>query len=228
LAIARWRGARPRELLRPLTALAVALLCVELLKLAVYHERPFSVGPAQHDSFPSGDTAQVALCAATALHLVALRRIARDRVRWGLVLVGAMTAIAVAFSRVYLGRHWASDVAASLPIGFVFWSAAPRWPPSVGKLAFTVAGIAVLLVSGPPLVFPSPMAFDDQRHFDYARGLGGEEDLAGQREMLDFLPGAHQRVDHGDRVVEAREDVEPPPRGVEEEAARAPPPLTGM
>jgi membrane-associated phospholipid phosphatase len=166
LAVARWRGARPRELRRPLTALAIALLCVELLKLAIYRERPFSVGPAQHDSFPSGDTAQVALCAATALHLVALRRIARDRVRWGLVLAGAMTAIAVAFSRVYLGRHWASDVAASLLIGFVFWSAAPRWPPSMGKLAFTVVGIAVVLISGPPVVFPSPMAFDDQRHFE--------------------------------------------------------------
>jgi membrane-associated phospholipid phosphatase len=166
LFVATRRGARPLEVLRPLAALTLALLCVEFLKLAVFRDRPFSGGPAQHDSFPSGDTAQVALCAATALHLVALRRIARDWVGLGMVAVGATTAVAIALARIYLGRHWLSDVAASLLIGLVFWSAAPRWPVSMRKVALVVAGIVVIVMSGPPLMLPSPMAFDDQLNFE--------------------------------------------------------------
>ena len=166
LFIATRRGARPIEVLRPLGALTLALLCVELLKLAVFRDRPFSLGPAQHDSFPSGDTAQVALCAATALHLVGLRRIARDWVGLGMVVVGATTAVAIALARIYLGRHWVSDVAASLLIGLVFWSVAPRWPVSMRKIALVVAGIVVIVMSGPPLMLPSPMAFDDLPNFE--------------------------------------------------------------
>ena len=166
LFVATRRGARPLEVLRPLAGLTLALLCVEFLKLAVFRDRPFSLGPAQHDSFPSGDTAQVALCAATALHLVALRRIARDWVGLGVVVVGATTAVAIALARIYLGRHWLSDVAASLLIGLVFWSAAPRWPVSMRKVALVVAGIVVIVMSGPPLMLPSPMAFDDQLNFE--------------------------------------------------------------
>jgi membrane-associated phospholipid phosphatase len=181
LLVARRRDARPGELLRPLTALAVALLCVELLKLAIYRDRPFNLGPAQHDSFPSGDTAQVALCAATALHLVALRRITRDWLRWGLALIGATAAIAIAISRVYLSRHWVSDVAASLLIGVLFWSAAPRWRVSLRKLALAVSAIAVLAMSGPPLTLPSPMTFDDQRHFELPPATGVPRDGQGQR-----------------------------------------------
>ena len=176
LWIARRRGARPAEILRPLAALGVALLYVELLKLAVFRERPFSLGPAQHDSFPSGDTAQVALCAATALHLVALRRIADDWLRPGMAVVGATTAVAIALSRVYLGRHWISDVVASLVIGLVFWSAAPRLPFSVRKLALVVTAIVVTVMSGPSLVLPSPMAFDDEIHFELPVVAGGSAD----------------------------------------------------
>jgi membrane-associated phospholipid phosphatase len=166
LFVATRRGARPLEVLRPLAALTLALLCVEFLKLAVFRDRPFSLGPAQHDSFPSGDTAQVALCAATALHLVALRRVARDWVGLGIVVVGATTAVAIALARIYLGRHWLSDVAASLLIGLVFWSVAPRWPVSMRKVALVVAGIVVIVMSGPPLMLPSPMAFDGQLNFE--------------------------------------------------------------
>ena len=176
LWIARRRGAPLGEILRPLAALGVALLYVELLKLAVFRERPFSLGPAQYDSFPSGDTAQVALCGATALHLVALRRIADDWLRPGMAVVGATITIAIALSRVYLGRHWISDVVASLVIGLVFWSAAPRWPFSVRKLAFVVTAIVVTVMSGPSLVLPSPMAFDDQLHFELPVVAGGSAD----------------------------------------------------
>src|SRR5262249_8635055 len=151
---------------RPLAALGVALLCVELLKLAVFRERPFCLGPAQYDSFPSGDTAQVALCGATALHLIALRRITRDWLWPGMAVVGVTIAVAIAVSRVYLGRHWTSDVAASLVIGLVFWSVAPRWLFSVRKLALVVTAIVFTVMSGPSLVLPSPMTFDDGAHFE--------------------------------------------------------------
>jgi undecaprenyl-diphosphatase len=127
LVVSRRRGARLRELVASLAALAVALLFVECLKLGVSRERPFSIGQLQHDSFPSGDTAQVALCVATALHLLALRRIPRDWFRPGMAIVGSMIAVAVGLSRVYLNRHWLSDVGASLLLGLLFWSVAPRW-----------------------------------------------------------------------------------------------------
>src|SRR5262249_58761824 len=55
----------------------------------------------------------------------------------------------------------------------------------------------------------------------HARRLGGEGDRAREREVLDFTPRARRRVDDGYRVVEAREDIEPLPRLVEDEAARA-------
>src|SRR5207244_11604539 len=60
LLVARRRGATLGELARPLVTLGFALLCVEFLKLAVYRDRPFNLGSLQHDSFPSGDTAQAA------------------------------------------------------------------------------------------------------------------------------------------------------------------------
>jgi len=133
LVVARQRGARVGELTRPLATLAFGLLCVELLKLAVYRDRPFNlIGRAPHDSFPSGDTAQVALCAATALHLGAPRRIARDWFQAGIALVGSSAALTVALSRVYLGRHWLSDVTASLLIGLAFWGLAPVWASRCG------------------------------------------------------------------------------------------------
>ena len=173
LGIARRRGARVAEMLRPLAALGVALLCVELLKLAVFRERPFSLGPAQYDSFPSGDTAQAALCGATALHLISLRRITRDWLWPGMAVVGVTIAVAIAVSRVYLGRHWMSDVAASLVIGLVFWSVAPRWPFSVRKLAVVVTAIVVTVMWGPSLVLPSPMTFDNRVHFELPVAAGG-------------------------------------------------------
>jgi membrane-associated phospholipid phosphatase len=177
LLVARRRGAPARELLRPLTALAVALLCVEFLKLAIDRQRPFAFGPAQHDSFPSGDTAQVALCAATALHLIALRRLPRDWLRWGMALVGATTAVAIAVARVYLGRHWTSDVAASLLLGILFWAVDPRRLGSVTKLAVAVIALVVVGMSGPRLVVPSPMTFDDQPHFELPPvAAGGQGD----------------------------------------------------
>ena len=166
LVVASRRGARPVEVRGPLMALALALLCVEFLKLAVCRDRPFPLEPVQHDSFPSGDTAQVALCAATALHLLALRRISRDWLKPGIALIGGTAAIVVGLSRIYLGRHWVSDVAASLLIGLIFWKLGPHWPASARKLGLVVAGIVVVVISGPRVVLPSPTSFEEQRHFE--------------------------------------------------------------
>jgi len=163
LVIARGRGVRLGELRAPLMALTLALLCFEVLKLAVSRDRPFPLEPVQHDSFPSGDAAQVALCAATALHLLALRRIPRDWLGPATALVGATAAVAVGLARIYLGRHWVSDVAAGLLLGLVFWSAAPRWQASAAKLGLVVAGMMVLFIIGPRVVILKPRCFAAQR-----------------------------------------------------------------
>jgi membrane-associated phospholipid phosphatase len=155
-----WRGARRAELIGPLVTLGFALLCVELLKLTIYRDRPF------HLVGPSGDTAQVALCAAAALHLGALRKVAGDLYQVGMAIVGSTAALIVALSRVYLGRHWASDVVASLLIGGVFWAFAPGWRVSMRRLAIVVAAIVAVMTSGPLMALPSPMTFDDGHHLE--------------------------------------------------------------
>jgi membrane-associated phospholipid phosphatase len=160
--VVAWRrGARLAELMRPLATLGFALLCVELLKLTISRDRPFHLVGLQHDSFPSGDTAQVALCAAAALHLGALRKVTRDPYRLGMAVVGSTAALIVGLSRVYLGRHWASDVVASLLIGVVFWAFAPGWRVSMRGVAIVAAAIVAVMTSGPLMAFPSPMTFDD-------------------------------------------------------------------
>ncbi len=171
--VARRRGAALGELARPLVTLGFALLCVEFLKLAVYRDRPFTLGSVQHDSFPSGDTAQVALCAAAALHLSALRRMAHDWLWPSIALVGSVTAIAIAFSRVYLDRHWVSDVTASLLIGLLFWGLAPRWVVSLRRLAVVITAVVVMVMAGPRFVLPSPMAFDDEHYLELPVGAVG-------------------------------------------------------
>ena len=135
-----------------LAAVAGASLFAFLMKITLRQTRPDAIFAGWNSySFPSGHTT-----ASTALYgfLVVLicREVgARTRV---LVTLGAVLLVgAIAFSRLYLGAHWVSDVTAGLAfgvawvalLGIVYFQHARREVHAPGLGA---AGLAVLLVAG--------------------------------------------------------------------------------
>jgi undecaprenyl-diphosphatase len=112
-----------RELWRPalvLLAMAFTVVLTAAAKGWVARPRPpasdFLLGPDDALSFPSGHTAG----AAVFLFVLAYFLASRSRQRSTAVLAPAAAlagALLVAFSRVYLGYHWMSDVLASLGLG---------------------------------------------------------------------------------------------------------------
>jgi undecaprenyl-diphosphatase len=95
-------------------------------KAVVHRPRPPASIQLQHaagSSFPSGHATQ-SLATYAALALVAAALLPRARAP-GWVLAALLT-VAVGWSRVYLGMHWASDVAAGWLIGAV-WLALLAW-----------------------------------------------------------------------------------------------------
>jgi undecaprenyl-diphosphatase len=109
---------------------------VEAIKYGVNRVRPDGDRTRSNSSFPSGHTAS-----AVALAIVLSRRWRRLRLAFGLL------ALTVAFSRVYLNRHYPSDVICAAIIGFATthivlaafdWWRGPRKPrdrrPSTGAM----------------------------------------------------------------------------------------------
>jgi undecaprenyl-diphosphatase len=99
-------------------ALAGTNLVVEVLKRAVGRTRPDGARKRSNSSFPSSHAAN-----AFALAWVLGARWRRGA-PWFLAL-----ALTVAFSRMYLNRHFLSDVVAAALIGMICSWAAARWLP---------------------------------------------------------------------------------------------------
>lgn len=101
-----------------LIALAGANLVVEALKRLTFRARPDGEHRRSNASFPSGHSGS-----AFALAAVLARRWRRTAVPWFAL------ATLVAFSRMYLNRHWLSDVVAGAAIGLAAAWAVYRWVP---------------------------------------------------------------------------------------------------
>jgi undecaprenyl-diphosphatase len=111
------RRATWRELLRVMLTMALTTIVADyVVKPIVHRPRPFLVltdapviGHAPHDSsFPSGHAAD-----AVAGALTLSRASPTGRIAWWLL------AASIAYSRIYLGVHYPSDIAASIVIGLV-------------------------------------------------------------------------------------------------------------
>lgn len=106
-----------------LVALAGTNLTVEILKRVTFRMRPDGTRKRNNASFPSSHAAN-----ACALAWVLGRRWKRAApLLW-------LFALAVCYSRMYLNRHWLSDVTAGAAIGMLWAWLAWRWLPPRARL----------------------------------------------------------------------------------------------
>lgn len=99
-----------------LTAVGFAQALVWILKMALERARPLAMyGGADRFSFPSGHAASSIVLYGFLAFLLAHGQ--RPKVRWAIALLAAGLVGLIAFSRLYLGAHWLSDVLASLGFG---------------------------------------------------------------------------------------------------------------
>ncbi len=105
-----------------LAAAGFCVVAVALLKYGMRIPRPEIVaGAAESYSFPSGHTLW-----ATVIYgflAVMLAPLATPRWRWMPYSLAGLITVAVAFSRLYLGAHWLSDILASIALGVAWVSA---------------------------------------------------------------------------------------------------------
>ena len=121
LALAVGWAFRKRELWRPallLGAMATTFVLSTLIKHAVDRGRPpaadFLLGPDDALSFPSGHTFGTGVFLLVLAYLMAgSGRVRRPTAALAYTVAAAGTAL-VALSRLYLGYHWLTDVAASM------------------------------------------------------------------------------------------------------------------
>jgi membrane-associated phospholipid phosphatase len=162
--VALRRGATLVDVGRELIPLAIGLLLVEGLKLLINRERPGGLlqHPTASGSFPSGHVANAALCVASAIVLVHRLRGQRDLVRTAMMGAGSLFVVAVAFTRVYLGLHWVSDVTGSMLLGVSFGgvlSARPmvrrRFLAALGLLGLPVLYLTAACGLRVPVLLPA-------------------------------------------------------------------------
>ena len=146
-------------------AAGMAELLVKVLKWLLQRTRPVSLYQGlELYSFPSGHATVAVVVYGFLAFLVCRGQTANVQLRVGLV-AGAIV-LAIAFSRLYLGVHWFSDVVAGLSLG-VAWAGALavaysyRTHENVRPLPLALWLLVVLLVAGSWHVVPRPARVTD-------------------------------------------------------------------
>lgn len=189
---------RPMAVWAAVVGLAPATLLLRAGKVLLAVERPALVlapehitvlGPVlHHGSFPSGHSMAAGLLAGVVVLAAPPGRPARAR-RVALRIVVCTLALLVALSRVVVGAHWPTDVAAGLAIGWlcawIGWTlvAQARWPRAPQSRA--VAAVIVIVCAG--LLFAHPMGLPAATPFRYT--------LAAAAIVLSLVALAHARRD---------------------------------
>lgn len=118
LMVWRWRSRTPLVLM--LIAAAGSLAMTATGKALIGRARPplsDAVPPYETSpSFPSGHTLNATVVTAILVYLV-LRRLETTRARVTAVVVGAVFALSMGLTRVFLGHHWLTDVVAGWALG---------------------------------------------------------------------------------------------------------------
>ncbi|WP_284979415.1 phosphatase PAP2 family protein [Arthrobacter sp. fls2-241-R2A-200] len=135
---------RKRELWRPallIGSMVVAVILSTLIKHDVARSRPssadFLMGPDDALSFPSGHTLGAGIFALVLTYLLVSR--SGTRAKAVLAFAGALIlTLLVAYSRLYLGYHWLTDVVASMGValgvtGIAVFVDAARYGRSVDR-----------------------------------------------------------------------------------------------
>jgi membrane-associated phospholipid phosphatase len=100
-------------------------ILVQLGKISFARPRPDLVNaliPAQGPSFPSGH-AFVAICFYGLIGWFAIDQVKTWKAKAAIAAMTTATALAIGFSRIYLGVHWPSDVIASFGLGAAWLTA---------------------------------------------------------------------------------------------------------
>lgn len=127
-AIAAYWGYLKREIWRPFLLIGTVMLTAgitSLIKIITANMRPpvnEMVAPLELDySFPSGHTLIIIICLLVIGYFICSRGVSRIySITWGLVALFGVSLIA--FSRLYLGYHWLTDVVASVGLGFIIFA----------------------------------------------------------------------------------------------------------
>ena len=122
-----WSGRMVQAVYLAATAV-VAVVLNPTLKLLFERDRPDAdpLVELSNYAFPSGHTT-TATAIATALAIIAWP----TRWRWPAIVAAALFALTMAWSRIYLGAHWPSDVVAGLVLGLsiaLFVRVLMPWP----------------------------------------------------------------------------------------------------
>ena len=143
--------------------LTAGLLLGQALKLVLERTRPWTpVWDSVGDSFPSGHVMNAALFVGAALSVLP-RAARRDPVRLAIGIGGVAFIWTVLFTRLYLGRHWLTDVTGSLllSLSVVGLMAVRRALPRAAVLSSAAAVLTALFLTaatGGRIALPSPSA----------------------------------------------------------------------
>jgi undecaprenyl-diphosphatase len=166
--VALARGARVPDVVCDLLLLAAGLLFAQGMKLVLLRDRPgLPPWSMARDSYPSGHVCNIAICVAIAVRLCRRRGDETNRVQLGVALAGVATILTVAFTRLYLRRHWLTDVTGSALVAVAFVCLAST--PLIQRRTWRLAALVLVLAStvgtairaGWYIRLPSPATFED-------------------------------------------------------------------